>query len=261
MNGGPATWHVDQLVPITRNGQMADVFWTYSYSPIDDIDGPSGVGGVLVVVQETTSAIGRSRRQEVILTLGESLRSLRDLPSIQAAAARAVCLKLNASRAGFGEVFDDDTIVLTSAHCAGLSPLLETIPFSRYGAAILARQRASARARRWRRATRSICPTTISSGCETRGRDLSSRFPCFARDTSAARFSCVNAHRDSGRRMKWRSWRRSPRRPGKRWSGLAPRPRFAKANSVSAPRSAPPACCGPTTPKAGWWVINPPGRP
>ena len=31
-----ATWHENQLVPITRNGRSEDVYWTYSYGPIDD---------------------------------------------------------------------------------------------------------------------------------------------------------------------------------------------------------------------------------
>jgi len=30
MSGGPATWHENQLVPITRNGRREDVYWTYS---------------------------------------------------------------------------------------------------------------------------------------------------------------------------------------------------------------------------------------
>ena len=36
MRGGGATWHENQLVPITRNGGREDVYWTYSYGPIDD---------------------------------------------------------------------------------------------------------------------------------------------------------------------------------------------------------------------------------
>src|SRR5271156_4447416 len=30
MGGGGPTWHVDALVPITRNGRRDDVYWTYS---------------------------------------------------------------------------------------------------------------------------------------------------------------------------------------------------------------------------------------
>ncbi len=57
MSGGGATWHENQLVPITRNGRLEDVYWTYSYGPIDDDTAPNGVGGVLVVCTETTEQV------------------------------------------------------------------------------------------------------------------------------------------------------------------------------------------------------------
>ena len=57
MQGRGATWHENQLVPITRNGKREDVYWTYSYSPIDDPDARGGVGGVLVVCTETTQQV------------------------------------------------------------------------------------------------------------------------------------------------------------------------------------------------------------
>ncbi|MDB5854780.1 MAG: hypothetical protein JWR22_2821 [Herminiimonas sp.] len=52
MDGGPATWHVDQLVPVTRHGRREDVWWTYGYSPIQ---GNAGVEGVLVVCNDITA--------------------------------------------------------------------------------------------------------------------------------------------------------------------------------------------------------------
>jgi len=51
MGGGGATWHEDQLVPVTRHGRLEQVWWTYGYSPIDEAD---GVGGVLVVCRDVT---------------------------------------------------------------------------------------------------------------------------------------------------------------------------------------------------------------
>jgi PAS domain S-box-containing protein len=51
MSGGGATWHENQLVPVTRHGRLEQVYWTYSYSPIDEDD---GVGGVLVVCRDVT---------------------------------------------------------------------------------------------------------------------------------------------------------------------------------------------------------------
>jgi PAS domain S-box-containing protein len=63
MTGRGATWHENALVPITRNGRREDVYWTYSYSPIDDETAPHGVGGVLVVCTETTQAVMAERRR------------------------------------------------------------------------------------------------------------------------------------------------------------------------------------------------------
>ena len=52
MAGNGATWNEDQLVPVTRHGRREDVWWTYSFGPID-FDGK--VGGVLVVCRDVTS--------------------------------------------------------------------------------------------------------------------------------------------------------------------------------------------------------------
>ncbi len=62
MSGKGATWHVDQLVPITRHGRLEEVYWTYSYSPIDDDTAPGGIGGVLVVCTETTKQVLAARQ-------------------------------------------------------------------------------------------------------------------------------------------------------------------------------------------------------
>src|SRR5450756_846206 len=52
MSGGGATWHENQLIPVTRYGRLEQVWWTYGYSPIDEDD---GIGGVLVVCREVTA--------------------------------------------------------------------------------------------------------------------------------------------------------------------------------------------------------------
>jgi len=68
MSGGGATWQENALVPITRNGRREDVYWTYSYGPIDDSAAASGVGGVLVVCTETTaSVLAEKQRAEQVL--------------------------------------------------------------------------------------------------------------------------------------------------------------------------------------------------
>jgi PAS domain-containing protein len=61
MRGEGATWHENHLVPFLRNGAMEEVYWTYSYGPIDDESAPNGVGGVLVVCNETTHQVMAER--------------------------------------------------------------------------------------------------------------------------------------------------------------------------------------------------------
>ncbi|WDR05107.1 HWE histidine kinase domain-containing protein [Devosia rhodophyticola] len=51
MSGRGSTWDEDRLVPVTRHGKLEQVWWTYSYSPID-VEG--GIGGVLVVCNDVT---------------------------------------------------------------------------------------------------------------------------------------------------------------------------------------------------------------
>ena len=62
MAGRGSTWHENQLVPITRNGKRENVYWTYSFGPIDDETAPNGVGGILVVCTETTQQVLSLRR-------------------------------------------------------------------------------------------------------------------------------------------------------------------------------------------------------
>ncbi|PBJ16082.1 PAS domain S-box protein [Flavobacterium sp. ACN6] len=59
---GEATWHEDQLLPIYRNGQMEDVYWTFSYSPVSGDDGK--IAGVLVICNETTDKINIHKKLE-----------------------------------------------------------------------------------------------------------------------------------------------------------------------------------------------------
>ena len=63
MAGGEATWQEDNLVPIHRNGRIEEVYWTYSYGPIHDVDAPHGVGGVLALITETTRSVVAQRER------------------------------------------------------------------------------------------------------------------------------------------------------------------------------------------------------
>lgn len=55
LSRGEASWNEDQLIPIYRNGQLEDVYWTYSYSPV--YDGGGDTAGVMVVCTETTRQV------------------------------------------------------------------------------------------------------------------------------------------------------------------------------------------------------------
>lgn len=61
MAGAGATWHEDHRVPIYRHGKLDEVYWTYSYSPIDH---EGRVGGVLVLCTETTKVVLAARQQK-----------------------------------------------------------------------------------------------------------------------------------------------------------------------------------------------------
>lgn len=60
--GGKASWSEDQLLPIFRNGELEDVYWTYSYSPVK-IEGGK-VGGVFVTCTETTQKVKNFQKLE-----------------------------------------------------------------------------------------------------------------------------------------------------------------------------------------------------
>ena len=62
---GKAVWYEDQLLPIFRNGQLEDVYWTFSYSPAYGDDGQ--IAGVFVTCTETTqekNSINQLRQSE-----------------------------------------------------------------------------------------------------------------------------------------------------------------------------------------------------
>jgi len=60
LTSGEATWSVDQPLMIDRYGLVEEAFFTWSYSPIPDDDG--GIGGVLLVTEETTQRVLAERR-------------------------------------------------------------------------------------------------------------------------------------------------------------------------------------------------------
>jgi len=118
MSGGGSTWHENQLVPTTRNGKREDVYWTYSYSPLDDESSPHGVGGVLVICTETTKAVMAETRlreaQERIefrMVLSDALRGLSDPAEINRLAVEKLGQHLRVDQANYYTVEGDGFIV------------------------------------------------------------------------------------------------------------------------------------------------------
>nr|HEX4313377.1 ATP-binding protein [Kofleriaceae bacterium] len=78
----------DALVPITRNGRLEDVFWTYTYTPVFEADG--SIGGVLVIVHETTASVVTARRRRLVGEVVGALPTARSAHALFDAVARAL---------------------------------------------------------------------------------------------------------------------------------------------------------------------------
>lgn len=59
---GEATWSTDQLIPFHRNGQVEEIYFTFSYSPIINEEGK--IAGIFTSVMETTTEV--RRRDELL---------------------------------------------------------------------------------------------------------------------------------------------------------------------------------------------------
>lgn len=81
--GGPATWQEDIQLEINRHDFVEETHFTISYSPVPDDSVPSGIGGVLAIVHETTDEIIGKRRITVLRDVSAKL--------IEAKSAEEVC--------------------------------------------------------------------------------------------------------------------------------------------------------------------------
>ena len=126
MSGKGATWNEDQLVPVTRHGRREDVWWTYSFGPID-FEGK--VGGVLVVCRDVTS---EHRARDSLNLINEELKhrvknTLAVLGAVASQTFRDVSSKADLEKylarlAAFGRAHD----LLTAANWAS-APLQDVI--------------------------------------------------------------------------------------------------------------------------------------
>jgi len=70
-HGGPSTWNDDIVLEINRHGFVEETHFTVAYSPVPDETVPSGIGGVLATVHETTGKVIGDRRVVVLRDLWE----------------------------------------------------------------------------------------------------------------------------------------------------------------------------------------------
>ncbi len=82
LSSGKATWVDDQLLMMNRRGLDEETYWTYSYSPIRDIDGR--VGGVFTATTDTTARVLGERRLRTLRELGE-------IAAVEAATVEDAC--------------------------------------------------------------------------------------------------------------------------------------------------------------------------
>jgi two-component sensor histidine kinase len=126
MAGKGATWHEDQLIPVTRHGRREDVWWTYGFGPID-VEGK--VGGVLVVCKDVTS---EHMAREALNLINEELKhrvknTLTVLGAVATqtfrdASSKADLEKYQGRLASFGRAHD----LLTAANWAA-APLQDVV--------------------------------------------------------------------------------------------------------------------------------------
>lgn len=62
LQGKGATWSEDKLLPIFRNNQIEDAYWTFSYSPV--IGETGSTAGVFVTLVETTEKVHAAKKIE-----------------------------------------------------------------------------------------------------------------------------------------------------------------------------------------------------
>ncbi len=61
---GQASWSEDLLLVVDRYGYREEAYFTYSYSPIKNVDGT--IGGVFTAVNETTARVLGERRLRIL---------------------------------------------------------------------------------------------------------------------------------------------------------------------------------------------------
>ncbi len=85
---GHTVFDQDRLLPLLRQDELQEVYFTFSYSPIHDEHGR--IGGVLAVATETTGEVLQRRRSTTISLITEELSRQRSLQPVAPAIRRAL---------------------------------------------------------------------------------------------------------------------------------------------------------------------------
>jgi PAS domain S-box-containing protein len=100
---GRATYVQNTSVAIVqRGGYPEETWWTASFSPVVDETGK--VGGVLIILQETTERILTEKRLRFLVDLSTRLRGATEEHNVTACAAEMLGQHLRAGRVGYAEV-------------------------------------------------------------------------------------------------------------------------------------------------------------
>ena len=117
---GEATWSVDQLLEVDRYGYLEEAYFTYSYSPIKQLDGT--IGGVFTAVSETTERVLGERRLRVLRELSERTANAQ---SVEQACAQFVSVLGDANPDlpfALVHVRDEDSDGIRLMAASGLGP-------------------------------------------------------------------------------------------------------------------------------------------
>ncbi len=85
MRSGEASYFYNQLLPLPKGSSLDEVYWTYSFTPIDDDQTSNKVGGVLVTTSDTTALV--LNQQQSVLEAKRQRSLLQRMPGFAAVLA------------------------------------------------------------------------------------------------------------------------------------------------------------------------------
>jgi PAS domain S-box-containing protein len=99
---GKSSYHEDLPLMVLRRGYLEESWFTFSYSPLHDVDG--SVGGMYCTVIETTQRVMSERRSSFELKLTDALQHLTTPQQVLATASELLGTQLKLDRVVYGEV-------------------------------------------------------------------------------------------------------------------------------------------------------------